>query len=151
MKTIRKKPATKKPETLIEEVQAIAAKHIGVIEAIITDYSFLTDIGMDTKLRAANINLKEALEALEGESFRGLIERLKTHPDFDPWEASERLSFMGEVEYIAPSSEALENYARENNYSLTKLNNSDDRAKLEQFLTTEIYPHYNDQQFFLII
>jgi hypothetical protein len=164
-KTLRKsqavKPVEKKPATAIERVLALIAKQSEAVEAIIAEYSYITDIGMDTELKAAVDNLRESVQGYEDdfepEGFSDLLQKIKDHAGFDADEVFEML----DIEDISHDNcvnilnsldkEDIESWAVESGYACVKINNALDRDKLETFLTTEIYPNYLDQQSFLMI
>lgn len=80
------KALPKKPLTVVEQISELVDKHIDTVEAIIQEYAWLSDVGMDTELRAANEKLKEFSEGLEETkelSFAQLISKLQDIDDDD--------------------------------------------------------------------
>jgi hypothetical protein len=155
------KTLKKKPTTVAAQILEVIDKHINTVEAIIEEYSYVTEVGMDTELKAANDNLKEAVEDFEygntdAEKFNQLIAEMKliSGDDFDTDKILDLLESKDvDTEKLLNllGSDTVTDHVIKQGYACVKLNNALDRDKLETFLTTEIYPNYLDQQSFLMI
>lgn len=153
-------PQPQKPKTVIEQIVELVNKHIDITEAIIENYSYLTDIGMDTELRAADENLKSAVYDLGDEvtefSFKDLVQKISDHDDFEAGDIIGLLDGADIDDHTDKLINLLEaddvqDYFINQGYACVKLNNMRDRNKLEEFLKTEIYPNFRDQEDFINI
>lgn len=136
------KVAQKLEETVIEKVQDLLDEHSKTVIAIVQDY--VGGDGMEHEISVAHDNLKSEIDLLDGEepelNLDKLIEKITDHKDYD----SDKL-----IAVLDPSD--IDSYATSNGYCLIKVDNMNLRGKLEDFIKTEIYPHYADQNEFVII
>lgn len=149
------KALPKKPVTVVGQIGELVDKHIDTVEAIIQEYSWLSDVGMDTELRAANEKLKEFSAGLEepdsGQSFSfsELLDMVEAHKDFDADDVLNIVSLSNTDLLESMDTDEIKDYLKDRGYCFIDLQgNQDNSDKLEKFITTEIYPHYNDQQAF---
>lgn len=132
----------------IEKVKEMLDEHFRKINLILEDY-VATDEGMCDEIEVVNAGLRDEVDELEREEdfdyVFSALEKLEMDSDI-AFEDCERL-----VEFVAKDDGEL--YLTENladkNYICVKVENMDKKAKLEDFLKTEIYTTYNDQQTYL--
>ena len=145
---MKKKVYTPEPDTLSEKLKEAFDNFLKTQKAILDDYCAGND-GMDTELEAA------------AESFHAKLADLS---EFDADSVSELIESEGfltapEVTKILDKIDQsdIKDYLEENGHLfreegdvVIQINNLQDRMKLEEFLTTEIYPDLVDQNSFLI-
>lgn len=129
----------------IEKVKEMLDEHFKKINLILDDY-MAGSTEMCDEIEVVNQLLAEEVEALErDEDFDSVFDALKqtkrtTTSSFDLL-ANFILANEGESSLVYELSDK--------NYICVKVENMDSKAKLEDFIKSEIYPLYSDQQTYL--
>jgi hypothetical protein len=130
------KPA--KEKTVSEQIIDLFNQYLDTTSAILTDY--VADPGMLVELSCADKNFIEEIEALQEEmdskelTFDDLTKKLSEVDDFD----NSAILDLCDPELAA-------DWFSNEGYAIVKIQTLDQRTKLEDFVTTEIYPHENDK------
>ena len=127
-----------KPKTVFDEVQTLFDAYLDTTSAIIEDY--VPDPGMLIELAEADKNFKEEIAALEEEQeepeFEKLLLKIK---QLDPTDIdTDKLLALCDPGYAM-------DWASQNGYAIIKLTTLQQRTKLEEFVTKELYPDYNER------
>lgn len=129
------KKKSPKEKTIVDDVLAIFDSYLDTTGAIIADY--VPDSGMLLELAEADKQFKEDIKELditELMQFDDLFGRLKEIEEVD---SNKLLSLC--------DKDAVWNWAASKGYAIIKIENLQDQTKLEEFVTTELYPNYNDK------
>lgn len=130
----------------IEKVKEMLDEHFKKINLILDDY-MAGSTEMCDEIEVVNQALAEEVEALErDEDFEYVFDALKqTNKENDDVEFDLLANFI-----LANEGEsALVYELADKNYICVKLENMDKKAKLEDFIKSEIYPLHSDQQSYL--
>jgi hypothetical protein len=125
-------------KTVGEQITDIFNQYLDTTSAIIDDY--VPDPGMLVELSCADKNFQEEINALQEEletketNFKYLLKKVKDHKDYDDAELWEIIEPGYAAEWLATKG-----------YSVIKLENMQQQIKLEEFVTTKLYPNYNDR------
>lgn len=129
----------------IEEVIKLFNSHIDTTGAILEDY--VADRGMIDELGIADRNFLDVLENMKEDEpeidAAKLIQQLKDLVDTNAIDQEEVLKVL----YL----DEVHSFVRGDFDICVKVNNANDRAAIEDFLTTKIYPYYRDQESNLFI
>lgn len=142
-----------KPKTPADLIRDAVYNHIETIMAIHQTYGL--DDGETVELETANDNLKTKLEELLEdielvEEFEPLYDKMKElYLDEDEQKKLFRLLSVDKLDANEILSEidpgVLTDRMTDQGYSYIRLPGMADKAKLEEFITRELYPHFNDQ------
>ena len=127
-----------KPKTVFDEVQTLFNDYLDTTSAIIEDY--VPEPGMLIELAEADKNFKEEIAALEEEQeepeFEKLLLKIK---QLDPTDIdTDKLLALCDPGYAM-------DWASQNGYAVIAIENLNQRTKLEEFVTKELYPNYNER------
>lgn len=134
-----------KEKTVTEHVADLFDQYLDTTGAILEDY--IPDPGMMVELACADKNFKEEIAALGEElesnepEFKQLLEKLKA---LGPGEI-DVYDLLRLCDTVEAYSHPFETYAAEKGYALIKIETLQQRTKLEAFVTTEIWPNYNEK------
>jgi hypothetical protein len=151
------KPTPQKPKTVAEQIAELVNNHIAVTDAILQTYSYATEADMETEIKTANENLRFALAELSEDeiSFYDLLQKLKDHAGFDSQDVFDLVDLDDvhtEDRLKGLDYDDAVSWAVEKGFTGVDLQGSMVlRDKLETFLKTEIYPHYSDQERFILM
>ena len=122
-----------KLKTVMSVLKTAFKQYLELTEAIVKSYDLNREDSV--KLQEANESFIEVIDDHEAErkDAKTLIAELKDC-SFDDDDV---------LDIVEPS--AIEWYMVQKGYSLVKIDNMDQRSKLEEFLNTQICPYYNDQ------
>lgn len=126
-------------KSAIDKILELLDKYVDTTGAILDDY--VADDGMVTELGAADQNLREAIEEFQHESeedeLKSIVARLKElEPDQE--QSLELLEVLDE--------DAIWDWSKSEGYAYVKCQTMEQHNKLEEFVTTEMYPHYNERE-----
>jgi len=142
MSTIKNK--TKKKSVPVntnnQEILKLFKTHVETRNAIVDDYMIGND-SMEVELERADENFINSVEALEVEESVDQAMRILNDATTNGLDCDKLMDLLiqnfGEIE--------LWDYMRNKGVTLVKINNLADQMKLDEFLTTEIYPLLADQ------
>lgn len=143
----KKKVYTPEPDTLSEKLKVAFNDFLKTQKAILDDYCAGND-GMDTELEAAAENFHAVMEDLSEMDAEAVAEIIES-ASFSSSDITTLLAKIDESDmkyYLEDNGHLF----REEGDVVIQINNLKDRMKLEEFLTTEIYPDLTDQNSFLI-
>jgi len=130
-------PTKKTEQTIIEKVNGLLDNYFDTTEAIIIE-NFADGSSFIAEMKAANDHLILQVDKLEDDKdFDTLLTELEEHDD---WDTGKILEGIGEDE--------VRSWFVEKGYALIQCDSMEQRSKLEDFVTTEMYPHNNDRDNF---
>jgi predicted component of type VI protein secretion system len=140
-KILSSMPATKeKVISVADKIIKQFKEHQEIVDAILKSETFTEDA--EVEIQAAVDALQEDIIHFDdNKDFENIYKKLKDLSDKSELTDEDNVQLLNLIEEYD-----ITNYLESKGYSFIKIASADHQAKLTEFLTTEIFPFYNEQK-----